>query len=208
MDVIPTLFSSVSILVSLYTFYVTQLRRAKLEIVAGPKVTVYYRPESEFCIYVPLSFLNSSYQSGVIHHVDLTVIKPGNKREYQMEWAAFARYNAEINRWLLEEVAHAVVVPGRSSIHKLAWFSWRPPDKASLILEAGEYELKVDIWTGAKPELTITSKHQLAVPAEIVQELEGYITRKEAITVNLRLDSTSEENRLLGQVEKNELLSP
>jgi hypothetical protein len=68
MDILKNidLIGTAGLLIAAYTFYRTQIKKAKIEIVSGPTFEVYYLPNGSTGIYLPMAFINEMDVSGKV----------------------------------------------------------------------------------------------------------------------------------------------
>ena len=134
--------SVLGFIIAVYTFYQTQLKKGKVQIVPGPSINIYYAPGGGSCFYIPIAFINENDKSGKVINVSLRIITPSNKK-YRIRWADFVKYNSEIKGYNHLDHARAFSVPGQSVIDKFVWFAWRDNNKQKLKFEIGNYNAEL-----------------------------------------------------------------
>lgn len=206
---ISTIIAIISLLVAATTLYLTQLRPPKLISQSGPFIKIYYadyETAGSFGLYLPVTIINKSARTGTILNAAITLHrKESPEQSYLMQWREFSKLDVERHKWVFDEMAHALAIPGKSTIAKIIWFMWNSESQPKLILREGTYILSFYFWDERdKPPNCET--HQLYVSESIYNKLENYRAEKKLTTVDIRLDIEIEQNRLLTQHEVRKLL--
>jgi hypothetical protein len=198
--------SLLSMAISAATLYLTQLRPAELSDVIGPEIKIYYPSDGGFGMYVPATFLNKSPNTGTVLRSGITIFNKAIPEErYFMEWRFFARLSQDGKSYMLEEPAHALAIPGNSSIDKLIWATWRASSRPEIQISQGEYVLISHYWDSptGKPHNEL---HQFYIDEDLYKQLDSYRVNKESVIVDLVLDRTIAGNKLLNSYEAKSLL--
>jgi hypothetical protein len=202
------LISLLSMAVSVITLYVSQLRPAVLSDVIGPEIKLYYPSDGGFGVYLPATFVNQSPNTGTVFRCGITIFNKASPEErYFMEWRFFAQlsHNGENTiSYALEEPAHALAIPGNSSIAKIIWITWRATSRPEIRISEGEYVLLFHYWdsTSGKPHNEV---HEFYIDEALYKELDEYRTTKQNTIIDVVLDRTVGANKLLNSYEAKSL---
>jgi hypothetical protein len=206
MIIVTTMISLLSLIVSAVTLFLAQLRAPKLTSIVGPEIQIYYPRDGGFGVYIPVSFVNESPKTGVVKRCGVSVFRKSSQEDerYFMEWRFFVDLNPDLS-FTLKEAAHALAVPGKSSIAKTLWLTWRAASSPELIIAEGAYALVFHYWH-ASDDKPRNDMHEFYVDHFTWQELEKYRTSKNSTVVNLLLDKKIGANKLLTSYESRSLL--
>lgn len=170
------LLSSIGILIAAVTFYLTNLRRPSVSCEVGPTLQVYHGDHTaggSTGFYLPVTFENTSARTGIVKNAALMIYRQDQpEQQFFMTWSHFAKLEVD-QGWRPEEIAHAIAVPGRSTIGKIIWFMWFPESSPQLNLREGAYIVDLFYWTqiSKKPR---HQKHEVLVTDETAKTLEAY----------------------------------
>ncbi|NEQ47790.1 MAG: hypothetical protein F6K00_31385 [Leptolyngbya sp. SIOISBB] len=157
-EIIPIIVSSISLLISLYIFFATYLRPARIKISIGNSLLVFSSRLGGasdpkligISFYLPITFLNWSHRGGEINQVRMVLGRPNNSINYSdMIWANFSQVTGDGNNLKVEiqGVAQPLAVPEKSSVSKMIRFNWSPYMNPKLEVQPGQYELMIFGWT-------------------------------------------------------------
>jgi len=200
--------SVISLLVSFVALYVRGLQGATIGFQAGSTVG-FSRFDDGFEIYMPATFSNAGQRLGVVTRCALVVWAPGmESMAYLIEWNEFRKQDHSDNhsdkRWVRDEFAGPVTVPGRASVTKVIHFRWA---KGRVFLPPGEYKLVVCIWLVDSPRPTFTSTHRAQLPAlELAAMVKPDDPDRDWPIRFVPLDEHLERNKVLTKSEVTQLL--
>src|SRR3990167_8922056 len=122
-----TIISVISLLVAAATFFLTQLRAARITSYVGPTATLGYVSTGGFGIALPVTFTNHGARTGAALRSGITLWRKDSPQDrYFMQWASFVKQNFETNQWMNDEAAHTLAIPGKSVVAKVIQFIWFP----------------------------------------------------------------------------------
>lgn len=202
------LISSISLLIAIITFYLTNLRRPRVQCQIGPNLQVYHGDHNaggSTGFYLPVTFENTSARTGIVSNAGLIVYRRDQpEQQFFMTWKDFAKIDPD-KGWRPEEVAHALAVPGRSTVAKIIWFMWFAESTPKLNLREGAYILDLCYWTqiSKKPQ---HQRHEFFVTDESAKELEERRTIRSNTSRIFWLDKQIDYNRLFTRHESEGLL--
>lgn len=179
------------------TFYLTQVRKAKITIIIEKRIRVGYADGGGgFQFYVPATFINKTNQTGIIRKIQLSIYSTDSPETvYKIDLARFSKVDENSNRFLDNELPHAIAITGKSSINKLLRFSWWNASRPKLIINKPSYVLNFKFWTTNKKK-PVQIKHKLILDEQTIQELESFRTRKSASAIEVPLDGESPNNEI------------
>jgi hypothetical protein len=208
--IIPLIIALVSLVISIATFYLTQMQPPKLKSLSGPFIKVYYADCSEggaFGLLLPITFMNQSIRTGTICNTAIRLYRKDlSDQSYFMQWREFHKLNVEKDEWEFDEIAHAIAMPGRSTVTKVLWFWWDATSQPKLVLQKGAYRIDIYFWEHPD-QAPHKEPHGFVVTDSIYTELEAFRAQKEMTTKDIRLDQQIEENRFMTDHEAKRLLS-
>ncbi|ABN63105.1 hypothetical protein [Shewanella baltica] len=209
MEVVTLIISGVSLIVASAALYFSQLRKAKVEAIVGPQLTVYhhdYEVGVSTGFIIPTSFLNDSPSTGNIIRTAISIQKSDDSEEaYYMQWLKFAYLDEKKNSWLFECDAHPLVVTPRTGVHKNIFFMWLADNSRKLNFDKGKYKITMYVWNNESKKPSKFIKEFLFT-AENQALLESKKTNKDKFSINIQIDKQLEVNRLLSKNELEKLL--
>ena len=144
------LISVLSLLVAFSVFFMTYLRRPVISCQIGPTVQIYLGDHAiggSTGFYLPITFENAAARTGIVTNAALVCRRRDEpEQQFFMTWKDFANLGPEDGGWRAEEIAHAIAVPGRSTVAKIVWFMWYAESTPKLILREGTYVLELVYW--------------------------------------------------------------
>lgn len=146
---VSTIIALISLGVSVATWVFTHLSPSRIKVFMGPNVLLSNPSSDQVTMTVPVSFSNLGAQVGnviraaaVIYHID------SPSQLYFMLWDSFTKLDYQPTaRWIHEELVHALVVPGRSTVVKTVLFAWFQTADSRLVFREGTYRLVFLYWT-------------------------------------------------------------
>ena len=209
MTIIALLMAIVGVVISIVALYFTQLQAPKLKSLSGPFIKIYYADYeigSSFGLYIPVTFINTSTTTGTISNAAIRLYREElPDQSYFMQWREFSKLHVEKAKWGFEEIAHAIAMPGKSTITKVIWFFWGPTSQPKLVIQKGSY--KIDIYFWENPDQPPHQEtHAFVISDSLYNTLETFRTEQKMTTVDIRLDQQIEENRFMTKHEVKRLL--
>ena len=141
------IISVLAFCISCVSFYLTVLRPAHLQIIAGSSIYIFHDIEGRASVAMSLSIANNGARPAVVERLGLLVRRPGEKNGYLLTPTAFQKIN-EKGEPQDESMVGAVVVPGRSETRKQLLFKASQKDDNFSITSRGDYHLIVLAWVG------------------------------------------------------------
>ncbi len=208
---ITIIIAVISLLVSGVTLYLAQLRPPKLISKSGPYVQVYYadfKSGGSFGLYLPVSIINKSTITGAALKAAITLSRKDTPdKTFFMQWHEFEKLSVKEkeSKWIYEEMAHALAIPGNSAIKKIIWFVWEVQSQPKLVLQQGIYIMNFYFWD-EDHKLPNCETHEFFVDDSIFTELDNHLKAEDDTTVNIVLDTEMKENAILTEHERRNLL--
>jgi hypothetical protein len=208
---LPITISIVGLFFSFLTFYFSYLKKAAIKVSFGNSLRLFYNDYKEekhsFGIYLPIDFINTSNNTGVIEKVSILLYKINQKSEkYYIESRHYSKFDVEKNRWQFDELAHSIVIGPKTSLYKTILFSWHSLSVPNIILEKGDYEIKLIYWTDSskKPLSKILSFN---LNDSLFNKLNNKYSNRITTTVEVPVNKKYEKNRLLSEFEEKQLFN-
>lgn len=204
-DIVSFALGGIGFLIASLTFYLTQLRSAKIRVEVGPEITVYYPRDGGCGIYLPFSFINDTKRGGSISRISIIITTPSEKNNaFFMRWADIVKHDSNTKGYDHLDNARAFSVPAESAESKFVWFVWRPESRPLFTLTDGKYQMKVAIWEKYSRRPSITSTHSFHVSVEAAERLAERRNSCSAQTEILPLNGYKPENMVLNAREVRE----
>ena len=195
---IPIIISSVSLIASVLTFYLTQLKPSNISVLIGPDIAVYHavNPELFTGVCVPMTFINTSPNMGTVFRCAVSIFRTDEpEQRFFMIWFDFLKTNAD-REWKHDGDAHSFAVSGKTSISKIAKFAWHEESNPKLCFKKGSYTLVVHLWIdkNRKPKNTTFNFHIAQSDDEVLQKR---IDSKSTDTYWISLNKDFDRNKVL-----------
>lgn len=156
-----------SLLLSIYTLYVTQWRNARLQIFVGEHVNLGHFKEGNFHITLPVVFINNGVRVGVIRRVALLIKGSGSDDGYLLE-PYFYQSIREDGHFKHESQPVPITIAGKQNLTKQILFrsSEERPTEFQL-LNTGAYTLTLLGWTSdsGNPALATSFSFDISLDA-------------------------------------------
>jgi hypothetical protein len=179
-----------SLAVSFFTLWFAHLRPPDIRALLEPKIEVYrnFAAEGGLGVLAIVTFANKSLQAGIVVQSSLSI---GRERSLvkplEIEWNEFNKFDAQQNRYVYDEHAHALTVPGNSTVTKQIWFHCFDPN---FYLDQARYILTLSYWGEKKGDLRqVTCK--FTVSPELFGILEQDRRNKSSKTHKIQLEECS-----------------
>lgn len=138
----------ISFLLSIYTLYITQWRRACLKIFIGEHLNLGHFIEGNFQITLPITFINDGARLGVIRSVSLLIQGPNIDDGYLLEPYFIQKIN-DAGHFQHESQPAPITIAGKQTITKQILFRSSPIRPTEFrLLNKGTYVLTLLCWTG------------------------------------------------------------
>jgi len=180
------LFSTLALIVSVLTLYLTFLSPAHLSIMAGDLVYLsHFSDKGNFSIITPVSLTNAGSKFITVERFALLIQKPNSKEGYLLEPFSFQKLDDKGN-FVADSMSAPVSIVGRSVITKGILFrSSVERPREFQITEPGTYELTLLAWVGDSTEPRATDSFTLVLSKEDVRNLNDYLQQHKGTTVRL-----------------------
>ncbi|MDN3689460.1 hypothetical protein [Cyclobacterium jeungdonense] len=197
MELLPLVIAIVSLLATLFTFYLTQLRTATISILIGPEIRMYYAdfPNNSTGIYIPTTFINSSVNMGTVIKCGISISKKDTQENYFMLWKEFSKVGPAGN-WVFDSQAHSIAIAGKTSITKTVWYCWFAESNPKLHFTEGEYKLVVHIWLG-KRDKPKNYEYRFFISKQDEQEFNKRLENNSKKVYAIMLNNELETNKYL-----------
>jgi YD repeat-containing protein len=202
-----TIISVVSLGVSIVVFILVYLRPPSITSVLGPKIMLYYKDfdfettRETFGLQVPVAFLNTAMKTGLVLSAWLLIHREDTPQErYRMEWNKFGKFTEK--GWVFEDEAHALAVPGNSSVARTICFYWQWDSDPKLVLREGVYNVALCFQVERCGHLKMKIKtHEMRISRRQYRDLEDKRAKRSSETVYARLDVELPANQIMTESE-------
>lgn len=190
-----TIISTISLFVAIATFFLVQLKPAKISSYLGPMASFGYRStDGGLSITIPVTFTNHGSRTGAVIRSAITLWrKDWPEERYFIKWDCFVKEDFKTRKWVNDEVAHALAISGKSILAKVITYAWLDNSKPILFREA-TYCLAFLYWTHEKrPHHEI---YEIPITAEMVAMLNAPVDSINLRAVNITLDNSYNVNEI------------
>ena len=182
-DYLTLSLSVLAVVVSLANLYLTQLRRARLELHAGEHLKVNYFVKGNFGAALPVAVTNDGANVGIVLRFGLLMQHADSGEAYLLEPVSYQRLTAE---GVLEDESDAtpIAVPGRNTAAKNVLFrsSLDRPDEYRLA-KAGRYNVTLLAWETESSKPSLHRRFSVEVSPEAIGLLNSYREQKKTSLV-------------------------
>jgi hypothetical protein len=191
MSLIALFISILGFLVSATTLFLTQLRPPDISTIVGPAIKLYYPTDGGFGIYIPVTFVNTSPNTGIVLRCGITIYsKAAPDQKYYMEWRFFVKLESTSGsrqHYVFEDNAHGIAIPQNSFVSKMIWTTWSQFTKPPFQITEGDYVMILHYWT--KPTGTpLNGEHSFYLSNDAYKRLEEFRIAKSETIVDVDLD--------------------
>jgi hypothetical protein len=165
-----TIISTISLLVAIATFFLVQLRPARITSYLGPNAGLGYRAtDGGLSITVPVTFTNHGSRTGAVLRSAITLWrKEWPEERYFMKWDSFVKEDFKTRQYTTDEMAHALAIPGKSIVAKVITYGWMA-DSKPIVFRDATYCLAFLYWMDeGRPHHEI---HEIPITADMVATL-------------------------------------
>lgn len=202
-----TIIALVSLVISLSTLVFTHLRPAKITAFIGPNIHLGYPSPGGVSMNIPVTFSNHGAQVGSIFRAAATIYhRDSPHQRYFMLWDSFMKLDIQTTpRWVNDEMAHVLTVPGKSIVAKNILFAWYPSSQPPIVLREGIYKVVFLYWTSelANPHM---ETHQVVVSSSHLEAFRDTGDPAKPRSAIIQLDQQLESNKLMNEHEFSVLL--
>jgi hypothetical protein len=117
---IPTIISITAVIVSFITLYLSSLRPANLELIAGETMQIYHHADGELRIDIPIVFSNKGTRSGVVMSVGVVIRNPTNEETILLKWDGLKEFEKGV--WVFRAFDSPIAISGDSQIVRMVNF--------------------------------------------------------------------------------------
>jgi len=158
----------VSIIIALTTLYLTQFRKADIEIYVADKLLVWYAPSNATGIIAPISLINRSNRLGSVARVVMIINRRDTpEQNYVIEWKQFD--DLVDGLWTRISETGTLAVPANGSISKQIRFEWT--GQQDLKFRVGTYDVDLFVWEAVGDSPITTRKYSLIVDQAMFNEI-------------------------------------
>lgn len=182
-----TIISVISLLIAAGTFFLTQLRAARVTSYLGPIASFGYRAADDgLSISVPVTFTNHGSRTGAILRSAVILWRKDLPEErYFMQWNSFVKEDFTTQQWVNDEMAHALAVPSKSIVAKNITYAWSDASKP-ILFSSTTYCLAFLYWTNdERPHYEI---HEIPITADMLTMLNASVDSTHNRAVSIVLD--------------------
>jgi hypothetical protein len=213
-DLLSLIVASCALIISFITFYLSKLRKAKIEIVLNDSINVCYNYDGHefFELHLPFAIINNGANSGIVYKCAISISTvQDSSHHYFMVWDKFLKFDPSEYRYAYEDIVHPIILTSNSSMHKLISFVWDDP-KNKFTFKPGQYELYFYFWLSpekkSKPDKGIRSTFD--IDEEIINDMKKSLNAAKKNDFNpytsISLNGTPNSNNILTLTERNKLL--
>jgi hypothetical protein len=167
-DILSVGFSSLSLVISLGTLYLTQFRPSKVTVSTGPMVHLFYITPHEPTIFLPVVFHNSSPTKAIVHRVFLE-IEDTKGDHFALKWIGSVKIDLS-NNYTDTELAGPFKVDGFETVPNALRFFWvNGNQNQQLDWLEGDYSLKLHIWTSSSSKPNYSAVDKLHINADVAK---------------------------------------
>ena len=185
-NLISILISSVSFVVSVVALYFSQLRRAKIDIIAGELLNINHFAEGNCGITLAVSIANRGAIPTTVRRLGLLVQKPGSKEGYLMEPLYYQKID-QAGNFLHDTPPGPIAVAGGKSETRQVLFrsSFERPDEFTFT-RPGEYNFTVLAWIKESVEPQAGDSFLVELSEQSAAQLDQWRKEKNTMTERVR----------------------
>jgi hypothetical protein len=182
---IPIVISILALLVSLLSLYYSQVRGAKLRLVAGEHLNINHFVEGNVGVSLPVSLINEGVRPATLRRVGLTISIKGKVEGELLEPFYFQRIDDKGN-FLQESMPTPITVAASQSVVKQVLFrsDFNHPAEFHLV-NPGTYELVLLGWTEDSFVPSVKDKFDIEISEEDASQLRQYLASKTLLTIRI-----------------------
>lgn len=182
-DFITIGIACVALFLSVTTLYFSQLRVARLQIVAGEYLYAGHFTKGNFNISLAVTLVNHGAQTAIVHRVALVIQKPEIGEPYLLEPIYFQGIDGDGN-FVHESPAAPFGVSSKQSLTKQVLFrsSYPRPTEFQMI-EPGVYKFTLLGWVDDTKRPALSTSFSALFSEEDVAELRTNLTQQLSATV-------------------------
>jgi hypothetical protein len=160
-DVLSVGFSTLSLLISVGTLYLTQFRSSNVTVSTGPNIHIFYVKPNEPTIFFPVVFHNDSPTKAIVYKIFLEV-EDTEGQHFAMKWTASVKIDLS-NNYTDTELSGPFKIDGYETIPNALRFFWVNGGGTQLDWLEGNYATKLHIWTSdsVKPDSSTSDKFHI-----------------------------------------------
>jgi hypothetical protein len=157
----PLLISLLGLVVALLTLYFSLLRPPRISMVVNDTLGALCF-KGGFGFQIPLTFVNTAPTAGTVIRCSLVLHKVNQRTPARhILWYDFRFWDATVQKWMMETLAGALVIPGRSAITKNVYFYWDADDE--MPFDSAEYMVIFCAWRDHDMLPSLRSSHRFVV---------------------------------------------
>lgn len=206
-----TIISLIGLFVAIATFFLVQLRPARVTAYLGPVGIIGYpltngAPTEGFAMTIPVTFTNHGARTGVVLRSAVTLYRKDAPQErYFMQWSSFSKTDFKTNQVVTDESAHSLAIPGKSIVAKDIFFVWLPASIPQIRLRDTTYCLSFYFWT-SDSSFPHCKAHDILMTTEMIASLEAPVDSTHQRSVHIDLDKKFNMNAVMTEAESKQRL--
>jgi len=208
---LSTVISLFGVLVAGATFFLVQLRPARLTAYLGPVGVIGYPitdglPVSGLAMTVPVTFTNHGAGTGVVLRSAVTLYRKDAPQErFFMQWNSFSKTDFKTNQVFHDESAHSLAIGGKSIVMKNIYFHWLPASTPQIRLRDTTYCLSFYFWT-SDTGFPQCKSHEILMTTEMIAALDAPIDATHQRSVAIDLDMKFSVNEVMTEAASRQRL--
>lgn len=207
-NLIATVVSVLSFIVSLTVAYVSTLRRANIKLSLGRNIILFCTPINVSSgsgvilgvgFNLPITFYNWSPKGGTIKKMRMVIGRQNTDDSYDMIWTTFVKIGSSGN-FEDENLAQPIPIKGQSSVNKIIRFDWSPDlGGQKFDVQTSNYELRIYAWVRDTEKPDLEYKASFAFKDEHYQKFNNSVAANLSLSIWLSLDENEKPNQLVSK---------
>jgi hypothetical protein len=167
-DVVAIGFSTVSLVLSITTLYLTQLRPSNVNVSTGPMIHIFYINKTQPTVFLPVVFHNASPTKAIVYKAFLEVVDPKGDH-FALKWIGSVKIDLA-NEYTDTELAGPFKIDGFETIPNALRFFWANAEGAAQLdwLE-GDYQTKLHVWTSNSENPDYSTADKLHISTDVAK---------------------------------------
>ena len=183
---LPIVVSAIAIIISFYSLYMSHIKPAEIDLVAGEHININYFIEGNFALTLPVSFTNNGASIAIIRRVALLIQEPGKKEGYLFEPLFYQRIDEQGN-FIHDSMPVPIAVPARDSVTKQIVFRSSLDRPNEFILEKeGKYQVTLLGWIAGSVEPELGDFFSIELTDANIATLNERREQKSTSTIRIR----------------------
>lgn len=177
--------SFLSILLSLTTFYLNQLKKAIITVFPSEHINLGYFGEGNFQLIISLMIMNSGIKTAVVNRFSLIIQESDINHGYLLETYSFQKIN-DNGHFQADSLFSPIALQGGQSLTKLILFRSSLENLVEFRkLQAGKYNLTLLGWTDNSFNPNIKASFEINISSENINQLNNDLYNKTGNTIRI-----------------------